>query len=99
MGIKQETRSKHNRTTHLVVVDIIIIVTEQGVADLRGRSPHERAEMIIEQCAHPEYRDLLRRYLKLGGDAHTPQSLDNAYAFHRAFLAGGDMRQAALSGS
>jgi len=74
-----------------------VIVTEHGVADLRGRSPHERAEMIIEQCAHPEYRGLLRRYLKLGGDSHTPQSLDNAYAFHRAFLAGGDMRQAVLT--
>lgn len=74
-----------------------VIVTEHGVADLRGRSPHERAELIIGHCAHPDYRGLLREYLKLGGDAHTPQSFDNAYALHRAFLAEGDMRKARIA--
>lgn len=72
-----------------------VIVTEHGVADLRGKSPHERAELII-QCAHPEYRPLLHRYLALGGAAHTPQSFENAYAFHRAFLGEGDMRKAQI---
>lgn len=76
-----------------------IIVTEHGVADLRGKSPHERAELIIGNCAHPEYRPLLREYLRLGGDAHTPQSFDNAYALHRAFLAEGDMRKAVIRGA
>ncbi|MBE2179689.1 MAG: succinate CoA transferase [Chthoniobacterales bacterium] len=76
-----------------------VIVTEHGVADLRGRSPHERANLIIGNCAHPDYRGLLRDYLKLGGEAHTPQSFDNAYALHRAFLAEGDMRQAAITGA
>lgn len=73
-----------------------IIVTEQGVADLRGKSPHERASLIIKKCAHPEYRPLLEAYLKLGGETHTPQTFDNAYAFHRAFLADGDMRKAVI---
>jgi acetyl-CoA hydrolase len=73
-----------------------IIVTEQGVADLRGKSPHERASLIIEKCAHPEYRPMLEAYLKLGGETHTPQTFDNAYAFHRAFLADGDMRKAVI---
>ncbi len=76
-----------------------VIVTEHGVADLRGRSPHERANLIIGNCAHPDYRGLLRDYLKLGGEAHTPQSFDNAYALHRAFLAEGDMRKAAITGA
>lgn len=43
--------------------DIDVIVTEEGVADLRGSSPIGRATAIIEHCAHPDYRDELRRYL------------------------------------
>lgn len=76
-----------------------VIVTEHGVADLRGKSPHERAGLIIERCAHPDYRGLLREYLRLGGDAHTPQSFENAYALHRAFLSEGDMRRAVITGA
>jgi acetyl-CoA hydrolase len=76
-----------------------VIVTEHGVADLRGKSPQERARLIIENCAHPEYRPMLREYLRLGGETHTPQTFDNAYALHRAFLAEGDMRRAVLTGS
>ena len=52
-----------------------IIVTEQGVADLRGKSPAERARTIIENCAHPEYRGILRDYVKLAGSSHSPQTL------------------------
>jgi acetyl-CoA hydrolase len=40
--------------------DLDIIVTEQGYADLRGLSPRERAPLIIEKCAHPDYKDLLQ---------------------------------------
>jgi acetyl-CoA hydrolase len=76
-----------------------VIVTEHGVADLRGKSPHERARLIIGKCADPSYRPLLEAYLALGGEAHTPQSFDNAYALHRAFLAAGDMRTAVIAGS
>ncbi|MGM0398630.1 MAG: acetyl-CoA hydrolase/transferase C-terminal domain-containing protein [Halobacteriota archaeon] len=43
--------------------DVDVFVTEQGVADLRGRSPVERAELIVEECAHPEYRPALEAYL------------------------------------
>ena len=74
-----------------------VIVTEHGVADLRGKSPHERARLIIGKCADPSYRPLLEAYLALGGEAHTPQSFDNAYALHRAFLAAGDMRTAVIA--
>ena len=76
-----------------------VIVTEHGVADLRGKSPHERARLIIGKCADPSYRPLLEAYLALGGEAHTPQSFDNAYALHRAFLAAGDMRTAVIAGT
>lgn len=76
--------------------DIDIIVTEQGVADLRGKSPRERAELIIENCAHPDYRPLLRRYLALTPVGHSPVSLRHAFAFHTAFQDTGDMRNAIL---
>ncbi len=70
-----------------------IIITEQGVADLRGKSPCERARTIIENCAHPEYRPLLRDYLNLAGRTHSPQTLSAAFNMHTQFSATGDMRQ------
>ncbi len=73
-----------------------IIVSEYGVADLRGKSPRERAECIIENCVHPDYRPLLRQYLQSGAKGQTPVNLYNAFAFHKAFLETGDMRNAKL---
>jgi len=69
-----------------------IIITEQGIADLRGKDPHERAELIIENCAHPDYRPQLRDYLKLTKAGHEPLSLSLGLAMHRQFLRHGDMR-------
>ena len=71
-----------------------VIITDQGVADLRGKSPIQRAHEIIENCAHPDYRPLLRDYLSRGAKAHTPHCLCNAFAFHEAFIQTGDMRNA-----
>lgn len=73
-----------------------IIATEYGVADLRGKGPHLRAQEIIEKCAHPNYRPLLREYLALTQNGHTPQNLYACYAFHQAFLESGDMKRADL---
>ncbi len=42
--------------------DVQVIVTEQGVADLRGKTPQEKAEIIIENCAHPDCRAMLGDY-------------------------------------
>jgi succinate CoA transferase len=69
-----------------------IVVTEQGVADLRGKSPHDRAELMIENCVHPEYREELRGYLKASSKGHVQQTLHNAFGMHLAFLERGDMR-------
>jgi succinate CoA transferase len=71
-----------------------IIVTEQGVADLRGKSPAERARTMIDNCAHPDYRELLRDYVKLAGSSHSPQTLYAAFGLHTAFERNGDMRKA-----
>ncbi|MGA7723651.1 MAG: succinate CoA transferase [Opitutaceae bacterium] len=69
-----------------------IIVTEQGVADLRCKSPSQRAETIINNCAHPDYRGLLRDYVRLAGSGHTPQTLSAAFGMHLEFAKNGDMR-------
>ena len=70
-----------------------VLITEQGVADLRGKDPHERAEIIIEKCAHPDFRDQLREYLSMTDKhVHEPISLSMAFGMHRKFQATGDMR-------
>ena len=44
--------------------DVDIIVTEQGLADLRGLAPRERAREVINKCAHPDYKPMLMDYLE-----------------------------------
>ncbi|MCQ2311853.1 MAG: acetyl-CoA hydrolase/transferase family protein [Paludibacteraceae bacterium] len=69
-----------------------IIITEHGIADLRGKSPIERAHEIINKCVDPQYRPMLNEYLAKCKTAHTPHNLDFATAMHREFLKSGDMR-------
>lgn len=74
-----------------------IIATEYGVADLRGKSPLQKAHAIIENCAHPDYKQLLWDYLKLmEGKCHTPATLSKAFAMHLALAETGDMRNAKI---
>jgi acetyl-CoA hydrolase len=68
-----------------------VVITEQGIADLRRKSPAERAQTIIENCAHPDYRSALRDYVALAGSTHSPQTLRAAFAMHIAFAETGDM--------
>ncbi|MDR3286146.1 MAG: succinate CoA transferase [Prevotellaceae bacterium] len=70
-----------------------IIITEQGIADLRGKSPIQRAQTIIENCVHPDYKQMLWDYLKLGGTNHTPHNLNACFEMHREFINSGDMRK------
>jgi succinate CoA transferase len=69
-----------------------VLITENGVADLRMKSPLQRAQTIIENCVHPDYKQLLWDYLKLGTGGHTPLTLSSGHAFHEEFLKSGDMR-------
>ncbi len=69
-----------------------VIITEQGIADLRGKSPMERMRVIIENCAHPDYKELLWSYLKIASKGHTSHCLRAAFALHDTFLRKGDMR-------
>lgn len=74
--------------------DVQVIVTEQGLADLRGLSPRERAETIINNCTHPEYKSKLRNYyqraLRKGG--HIPHLIKEALSWHKKFLETGSMK-------
>ena len=73
--------------------DVNIIVTEQGVADLRGKSPKERAQLIIENCVHPDYKNILWDYLKLtDGKSQTPHAIRAALGMHAELAKSGDMR-------
>lgn len=60
--------------------DVDVIVTEQGVADVRGRSPIERAELIVKECSHPSFRPALEEYLDTARDngGHVPLDLHRA---------------------
>lgn len=72
--------------------DVQIVVTEQGVADLRGKSPAQRAQCIIENCAHPDYKPLLLDYLNLTKNKHIGHNLSAAFKFYQAYTETGDMR-------
>lgn len=74
-----------------------IVVSEYGVADLRGKGPRNRAEEIIEKCAHPDYRPLLHEYLNRGVKGHLPQDIYACYAFHHALRETGSMRNTDFS--
>ncbi|UDY22576.1 acetyl-CoA hydrolase/transferase family protein [Nocardioides sp. Kera G14] len=76
--------------------DVQVLVTEQGLADLRGLSPRARATRIIESCAHPDYREQLRDYVARAEAArptarHTPHLLTEALGWHQRFLDTGHM--------
>ncbi len=69
-----------------------VIITENGIADLRGKSPKQRAQTIIDNCVHPDYKQLLRDYVNLGGlEKHTPHTLSSAFNMHKAFMETKDM--------
>jgi acetyl-CoA hydrolase len=79
--------------------DLDVLVTEQGLADLRGLAPRQRAQRIIDKCAHPEYRPILQEYfdraLREGiasGSAHEPQMLQKAFNMHRTLDEKGTMK-------
>ena len=82
----------HDHTEH----DVDIIVSERGVADLRGKCPVERAEEIIAKVAHPDYQPMLRDYLERAivatKHAHTPHILEEALSFHIRFNKTGSMK-------
>jgi succinyl-CoA:acetate CoA-transferase len=81
--------------------DAQIIVTEQGLADLRGLPPRRRAKKVIDNCAHPDYRPALHDYFDRASASasglHTPHMLDEALSWHSEYLKQGTMQSKILS--
>lgn len=87
--------SHHDHTEH----DVQVIITEQGLADLRGLAPRQRSRVIIEKCAHPDYRAQLLDYVERAErlctetrSLHTPHDLGEALSWHRRFQETGSMK-------
>jgi propionyl-CoA:succinyl-CoA transferase len=68
-----------------------VIVTEQGLADLRGLAPRERARLLVDRCAHPAYRDYLHRYVREAGPGHIRHDLGRCFELHQNLLRSGAM--------
>jgi len=81
--------------------DMDILVTEQGLADLRGLAPKERAQCIIDRCAHPEYKPVLQEYLDRAtreclarASGHEPHMLYKVFNMQRHLEEHGTMKVA-----
>lgn len=83
--------SHHDHTEH----DVDILVTDQGLADLRGLAPRERAQAIIDNCVHPDYKEELQSYFdracERGGQ--TPHLLEEAFSWHIRLTENGTMKK------
>ncbi len=84
--------------------DVHVIVTEQGLADLRGKAPRRRAQHIINTCAHPSYRAALQDYFDRAMMAHphgrhTPHLLEEALSWHIRYQRTGSMLDAGNRGT
>jgi len=82
--------SHHDISEH----DVDVVVTEHGIADLRGLDDGERADAIITHCASEPYRGQLNAYLQtareqIGG--HHPQLPEAAFGWYRRLKEEGTM--------
>ncbi|GHV43588.1 acetyl-CoA hydrolase [Bacteroidia bacterium] len=80
--------SHHDHTEH----DVQVMITEYGIADLRGKSPVQRAQAIIDNCVDPLYQEMLRDYIKYCPVSHTPHNLAACFAMHQEFAKTGTMK-------
>lgn len=75
--------------------DVQVLVTEQGLADLRGLSPRKRSRVVIDKCAHPDFKDQLLDYVARAEaspvSGQTPHLLGEALSFHQRYLETGSM--------
>ncbi|PLW77030.1 acetyl-CoA hydrolase/transferase C-terminal domain-containing protein [Cohaesibacter celericrescens] len=79
--------------------DLDIVVTEQGLADLRGLAPRDRARTIINNCAHPDYKEQMMDYFLMAekdclarGVGHEPQLWDRVFKMQLNLAKNGTMK-------
>ncbi|WP_293924607.1 succinate CoA transferase [Sphingobacterium sp. UBA6320] len=88
-----QAASKDDRISHVLPMvshvdhtehDVDILVTDIGLADLRGLAPRERAQVIINNCVHPDYKEQLQSYYDRASErgGHTPHILEEAFSWH-----------------
>jgi propionyl-CoA:succinyl-CoA transferase len=70
---------------------VSVVVTEQGLADLRGLSPDDRAARIVEKCAHPHYREYLHKYIRGASRGHIRHDLGRCFELHQNLQRYGSM--------
>jgi acetyl-CoA hydrolase len=79
--------------------DMDILVTEQGLADLRGLAPRQRARKVIDNCVHPEYKPIIQEYYERAmkecvarGGGHEPHMLYKAFNMYKNLEEKGTMK-------
>ena len=79
-----------------ITQDVQVLVTEQGLADLRGLSPKQRATLIIDNCAHPDFRPALSDYYRRARAGsygqQSPSLPGEALSWHQRYLDTGTMQ-------
>ncbi len=99
-----QAASKENKISHVLPMvshvdhcehDVDILVTDIGLADLRGLAPRERAQKIIDNCVHPDYKEQLQSYFDRAKErgGHTPHLLEEAFSWHIALAETGTMKK------
>ncbi|WP_442505269.1 succinate CoA transferase [Novipirellula sp. SH528] len=68
-----------------------VLVTEQGLADLRGLAPHQRALRIVDHCVHPMYREYMHQYMANCKPGHINHDLKHCFDLHQRLIETGDM--------
>lgn len=99
-----QAASKENKISHVLPMvshtdhtehDVDILVTDIGLADLRGLAPRERAQKVIDNCVHPDYKEELQSYFdrscERGG--HTPHLLEESFSWHLRLAQNGTMKK------
>ena len=74
--------------------DVDVVVTEHGIADLRGLDDGERADAIVTHCASEAYRGQLTAYLQTAREqcgGHHPQLPEAAFGWYRRLKEEGTM--------
>ncbi|MCD6526472.1 MAG: acetyl-CoA hydrolase [Desulfuromonas sp.] len=79
--------------------DLDVLVTEQGLADLRGMAPKDRAQKIIDKCVHPDYKPIIQEYFDMAkteclakGIGHEPQLFDRCFKMQQNLAQNGTMK-------
>ncbi|GGH25574.1 succinate CoA transferase [Sphingobacterium alkalisoli] len=99
-----QAASKGNAISHVLPMvshvdhtehDVDILVTDIGLADLRGLAPRERAQKIIDNCVHPDYKEQLQSYFDRARErgGHTPHLLEEAFSWHLRLAKTGSMKE------